>query len=46
MTTELLQDKPVERIIVTHMHPDHTGLAGWLCGKPSIPSCGCRATNT
>ncbi len=23
-------EKPLERIIVTHMHPDHVGLAGWL----------------
>ena len=30
---ELLRDKPVGRIIVTHFHPDHVGLAGHLCGK-------------
>lgn len=24
---------PVHRVIVTHMHPDHIGLAGWLCRK-------------
>ena len=23
-------NKPVTRVIVTHMHPDHVGLAGWL----------------
>ena len=22
--------KPIKRVIVTHMHPDHVGLAGWL----------------
>jgi len=22
---------PVSRVLVTHMHPDHTGCAGWLC---------------
>lgn len=27
---EALQDKPVVRLIVTHMHPDHCGRAGWL----------------
>lgn len=28
-----LSDKPVKRVIVTHMHPDHIGLAGWLTRK-------------
>lgn len=25
--------KPLKRVIVTHMHPDHVGTAGWLCRK-------------
>ncbi len=25
--------RPVTRVIVTHMHPDHIGLAGWLTRK-------------
>jgi glyoxylase-like metal-dependent hydrolase (beta-lactamase superfamily II) len=25
-----LQGRPVNRVIVTHHHPDHVGLAGWL----------------
>jgi glyoxylase-like metal-dependent hydrolase (beta-lactamase superfamily II) len=25
--------KPVDRLICTHGHPDHIGLAGWLCEK-------------
>ncbi len=25
--------KPLRRVIVTHMHPDHVGSAGWLCHK-------------
>ena len=29
--------KPVKRIFVTHMHPDHVGLAGWLCRKWQVP---------
>lgn len=25
--------KPVKRVICTHMHPDHIGLAGWICER-------------
>lgn len=25
-----MQGRPVKRVIATHMHPDHLGLAGWL----------------
>ncbi|MBK8306053.1 MAG: MBL fold metallo-hydrolase [Gammaproteobacteria bacterium] len=25
-----MQGRPVKRVICTHMHPDHVGLAGWL----------------
>ena len=25
-----MQNKPVKRVICTHLHPDHVGLAGWL----------------
>ena len=28
--TEALGGKPVTRILVTHHHPDHVGMAGWL----------------
>jgi len=28
-----LQGLPVLRVIVTHMHPDHAGLAHWLCAR-------------
>lgn len=30
---EQLGQKPVHRLVVTHFHPDHMGLAGWLCAK-------------
>lgn len=30
--------RPLRRVIVTHHHPDHIGLAGWLCGRePTAP---------
>nr|WP_243453313.1 MBL fold metallo-hydrolase [Polymorphobacter multimanifer] len=29
--------KPVTRVIVTHYHPDHLGLAGWLCARWHVP---------
>jgi glyoxylase-like metal-dependent hydrolase (beta-lactamase superfamily II) len=28
-----LAGKPVARVIVTHHHPDHVGLAGWFIGR-------------
>lgn len=30
-------DRPVERIIVTHFHPDHIGNAGWLVEECEAP---------
>ncbi len=37
-----LEDLPVLRVIVTHMHPDHIGLAAWLCERWSTPGQDCR----
>lgn len=37
-----LQGLPVLRVIVTHMHPDHIGLAAWLCERWSTPEHECR----
>ncbi len=34
--SDALQGLPVLRLIVTHMHPDHIGLAHWLCEKHRI----------
>lgn len=31
-----LGGKPVRRLICTHHHPDHFGLAGWLCERLNI----------
>ncbi|RYZ08996.1 MAG: MBL fold metallo-hydrolase [Comamonadaceae bacterium] len=32
-----LDGLPILRVIVTHMHPDHIGLAGWLCERWNAP---------
>jgi len=32
-----LDGLPVLRVIVTHMHPDHVGLAHWLCERWNAP---------
>ncbi|HEX7863400.1 MAG TPA: MBL fold metallo-hydrolase [Variovorax sp.] len=32
-----LQGMPILRVIVTHMHPDHIGLADWLCKRWNVP---------
>lgn len=34
---EQLQGLPILRVIVTHMHPDHIGLAHWLCERWQAP---------
>jgi glyoxylase-like metal-dependent hydrolase (beta-lactamase superfamily II) len=37
-----LEGLPVLRVLVTHMHPDHIGLAHWLCERWSTPGHACR----
>jgi glyoxylase-like metal-dependent hydrolase (beta-lactamase superfamily II) len=32
-----LGGRPVTRVIVTHFHPDHIGLADWLCRRWNAP---------
>ena len=34
---EQLGGKPVTRVVATHLHPDHVGLAGWLCERWNAP---------
>ena len=29
--------KPLKRVLVTHFHPDHFGLAGWLTQRSGVP---------
>jgi glyoxylase-like metal-dependent hydrolase (beta-lactamase superfamily II) len=31
-----LAERPIRRVIGTHLHPDHIGLAGWLCKKADV----------
>jgi glyoxylase-like metal-dependent hydrolase (beta-lactamase superfamily II) len=37
-----LDGLPVLRVVVTHMHPDHIGLAHWLCERWTTPAHACR----
>ncbi len=30
-------DRPLTRLIVTHFHPDHIGMAGWLAERFNLP---------
>ena len=34
--THYLVNTPVTRVLVTHLHPDHVGCAGWLCERFDI----------
>lgn len=37
IATDDLGGRPVKRLIVTHMHADHAGLAGWLAERFACP---------
>lgn len=37
LLADALGGRPVKRLICTHMHPDHIGLAGWLCERTGAP---------
>src|SRR5690606_9686406 len=32
-----LAHKPVGAVVATHFHPDHLGMAGWLCERTNAP---------
>ena len=34
---ETMDGRPLKRVIVTHFHPDHSGLCGWLCEQHAAP---------
>src|SRR5699024_5786272 len=34
---ELFQEWPIEQVVITHHHEDHTGLAHWLQEKKQVP---------
>ena len=33
---EYVGDKQITRVLVTHLHPDHVGCAGWLCDRLNV----------
>jgi glyoxylase-like metal-dependent hydrolase (beta-lactamase superfamily II) len=37
LCTSLLADRPLTRIVLTHLHPDHAGLAAWLQRRFGVP---------
>lgn len=36
LLAEYLDGRPIKRIIVTHLHPDHLGLGGWLADRFNV----------
>ncbi|MEM9404139.1 MAG: MBL fold metallo-hydrolase [Pseudomonadota bacterium] len=37
IVTHALPGGRVSRVLVTHLHPDHSGCAGWLCDTLGVP---------
>jgi glyoxylase-like metal-dependent hydrolase (beta-lactamase superfamily II) len=40
----LLRERPLKLIVVTHLHPDHAGLAAWLQSRHGVPVWTSRTT--
>lgn len=36
LTAQAPLDRPLARVLVTHMHPDHIGMAGWLTRRHGV----------
>jgi glyoxylase-like metal-dependent hydrolase (beta-lactamase superfamily II) len=34
---QILSNRKIERVILTHYHPDHAGNAAWLCKRFNVP---------
>jgi glyoxylase-like metal-dependent hydrolase (beta-lactamase superfamily II) len=37
LSNTLLRERPLTRILLTHLHPDHSGLAAWLQRRFAVP---------
>ncbi|HEV2700902.1 MAG TPA: MBL fold metallo-hydrolase [Steroidobacteraceae bacterium] len=37
LASTVLRDRPLTRILLTHLHPDHSGLAAWLQRRFTLP---------
>ncbi len=37
LANTLLRERPLTRILLTHLHPDHSGLAAWLQQRFAVP---------
>lgn len=37
-----IDNRPIERLVATHFHPDHMGLAGWLVERTGAEFCATR----
>jgi glyoxylase-like metal-dependent hydrolase (beta-lactamase superfamily II) len=44
LATGVLAERPLKLIVITHVHPDHAGLAAWLQSRHDVPVWMSRAT--